>query len=386
MKRYLPLVAGVVAFGAASAHAQSSVTLYGIVDAGVNYVSNVAGHSMTSATSGTLSSSRWGLNGTEDLGGGLRAQFSLENGFDVMSGKAAQNGRLFGRHAYVGLVSDRYGSVLLGRQWDIFGDYLWQANASNRFGGVIATHPGDVDNLDSSYKTNNAVKYLSPSFNGFSFGGVYGFGNQAGSMSRNAMWSTGVHYQNRSLNLGAGYANFNRINTASMDGSGAAKGTLLVAPPVFSGYLSAERMEIYALGGTYQVGKWTLGGSFSHTRFSNLGSDAGPNRLHYHDDVLFFNGEVNALYAVTPSLYTGVVYHYTWSRPHDEQGGARYHQGGFTIDYSLSKRTDVYILAQYQHASGTDSLGESAVANLDGFSASNSSNQYVTRVGVRHRF
>ena len=86
-----------------SAMAQSSVTLYGLIDEGLNYTSNTGGHSNIQMESGFAQGSRWGLKGSEDLGGGNKAIFQLENGFDVNSGKLGQGGRMFGRQAYVGL-------------------------------------------------------------------------------------------------------------------------------------------------------------------------------------------------------------------------------------------------------------------------------------------
>jgi predicted porin len=98
--------------------AQSSVTLYGIVDTGVEYVShaNTKGEGIVRMPSITGSvPSRWGLRGREDLGGGYSAVFQLENGFNVRGGDAGQGGRLFGRQAWVGL-SGPFGTLSLGRQ------------------------------------------------------------------------------------------------------------------------------------------------------------------------------------------------------------------------------------------------------------------------------
>ena len=98
------------------ASAQSSVTLYGIVDAGVTYRSNervgspgaYTGHSDVGLTTGNLSGSRWGIKGSEDLGGGMRALFVLENGFDITNGTSGQGGRQFGRvppHVWQAMVA-----------------------------------------------------------------------------------------------------------------------------------------------------------------------------------------------------------------------------------------------------------------------------------------
>src|SRR5262245_38630711 len=100
---------------AVSAHAQSSVTLYGVIDAGLIYVNNVNGAHQYAAQAGWYQGNRWGLYGTEDLGGGYQAIFRLESGFSVQTGALGQGGALFGRQAYVGLASP-YGTVTLGRQ------------------------------------------------------------------------------------------------------------------------------------------------------------------------------------------------------------------------------------------------------------------------------
>ncbi len=106
-----------------AAYAQSSVTLYGLLDAGVNYISNDRGKANWTQTDGVLNGNRWGLKGVEDLGGGMKAVFQLENGFDG-SGNLKQGGRLFGRQAFVGLSSDTYGMITMGRQVDLTVEYV----------------------------------------------------------------------------------------------------------------------------------------------------------------------------------------------------------------------------------------------------------------------
>ncbi|WP_408457339.1 porin [Paraburkholderia fungorum] len=105
----LSIVAGV-------AHAQSSVTLYGSIGEGFEYISNLGGHADYALVSGTQQlGNRWGLKGTEDLGGGLSAVFQLENGFSVNNGSALPNGQMFGRQAYVGLASNDMGALTFGQ-------------------------------------------------------------------------------------------------------------------------------------------------------------------------------------------------------------------------------------------------------------------------------
>src|SRR5689334_13059243 len=116
MKKSLLALVALGAF-AGAAHAQSTVTLYGISDEGFMFNNNAKGKHLYSMASGVMQGSRWGLRGTEDLGGGLKAVFVLENGFDVNTGALKQGGLEFGRQAYVGLSSG-FGTVTLGRQYD----------------------------------------------------------------------------------------------------------------------------------------------------------------------------------------------------------------------------------------------------------------------------
>lgn len=153
-------------------HAQSSVTLYGLIDEGINYTNNVGGHSNFEMQSGFAQGSRWGLKGVEDLGGGTKAVFQLENGFDVNSGAAGQGKRMFGRQAYVGLQSDRLGTLTFGRQYDSVVDYLAPLTANGNWGGYLLSHPFDNDNTDNSFRLNNSVKFASNTYGGFSFGGA----------------------------------------------------------------------------------------------------------------------------------------------------------------------------------------------------------------------
>src|ERR1700761_4365986 len=83
-----------------AARAQSSVTLYGVIDAGVTYVSNAGGAHQVKFDDGVSYANRWGIKGTEDLGGGLKAVFALESGFHLGNGQISNGGALFGRAAF----------------------------------------------------------------------------------------------------------------------------------------------------------------------------------------------------------------------------------------------------------------------------------------------
>ncbi|KVD45447.1 porin [Burkholderia sp. MSMB1072] len=383
MKKSLLALVALGAF-AGAAHAQSSVTLYGIIDEGLLFNNNAGGKHLYSMASGVMQGSRFGLRGTEDLGGGLKAIFTLENGFDVNSGKLGQGGLMFGRQAYVGL-SSQYGTVTLGRQYDSVVDFVGPLEAGDQWGGYIAAHPGDLDNFNNAYRVNNAVKYTSQSYGGFTFGGLYSFGGQAGQFSKNQVWSLGAGYNNGPLVLGVGYLNARTPNQfGGMFNNGSTSSS--VSSPIYGAYANnANTYQVIGAGGAYTFGAATIGATYSNTKFK--GFSAGP---FVNQTATFNNGEINFKYQLTPALILGAAYDYTQGSKINGNSAAKYHQGSLGVDYFLSKRTDVYVIGVYQHASGNvlDSNGNvlKATAAINGLAGSSTSNQVAARVGIRHKF
>ena len=229
-------IAALAASFAGAANAQSSVTLYGLVDAGFTYVNNVQAPEVAdhfknnsfSMTGNNVQMSRWGLRGSEDLGGGLKAIFTLENGFNVNNGGSLDG--MFSRQAFVGL-STNAGTVTLGRQNDSVVDYLGPLSATGSWGGTYFAHPGNLDNLNGdTFRDNNSVKYSSANYAGFSFGGMYGFSNAAGSFADNRAYSVGAGYANGGLKLGAAYMQANGMNTNAGPTAGAIVGGPTTVP------------------------------------------------------------------------------------------------------------------------------------------------------------
>jgi predicted porin len=376
------------------ANAQSSVMLYGIIDEGFNYNSNMKGERSYALQSGVMQGSRWGFRGSEDLGGGLKTIFVLESGFDVNSGKSSQGGLLFGRQAFVG-ISSNYGSVTLGRQYDMDAEFVGPFEVGNQWAGNIGAHPGDLDNFNNTVRTNNSIKFKSVSYNGFSFGGMYSLGGVAGDVTRNQTWSVGAGYTNGPLALGVGYMNVRNPNVSffgnATTGTPSAS-TANTTYPVYSGFLSAHTYQVIGAGGFYTLGVATLGLTYSNVAFKDLGDlSSGPNASGYAGSVHFNNAEANFKYQVTPALIVGVAYDYTNSSKisagRATNDGATYHQGMLGVDYFLSKRTDVYVIGIYQKASGTDSRNLPAIASINNQSSPSSNDrQALVRVGIRHKF
>lgn len=192
-----------------AAWAQSSVQLYGELDAGLAYVSNVGGHSQYRLTTGTIDGSYWGLQGSEDLGGGARAIFRLERGYAVSTGQGLNDHPM-----YVGLGTDALGTLTFGRQYDSIHDYFAPFTLTGGTGGTAFAHVLDNDNANNSFLAANSVKYTSATYGGFSFGGLYAFSNAAGGFANNRAYSIGANYTLESFSAGAAYLhNDGRGNT-----------------------------------------------------------------------------------------------------------------------------------------------------------------------------
>ncbi|MFM0517389.1 MULTISPECIES: porin [Caballeronia] len=374
--------------------AQSSVLLYGIVDEGFQFNNNAGGKRQYYLASGELNGSRWGLRGSEDLGGGLKAIFVLENGFDVNTGRLGQGGLEFGRQAYVG-VSGGVGTVTLGRQYDSVVDYVGPLEAGDQWAGYLGAHPADNDNFNNTNRVNNAIKFTSPTLGGFNFGGMYSLGGVAGDATRNQIWSLGGGYTNGPLILGAAYLNVRNPNV-SFYGSGGTvapatagvPGSNLGNSPVISGYASAHMLQVIGAGASYTFGAATIGATYSNTKFKGLGdTTSGPAPLTgIAGTATLNNAEVNFRYQLTPALLLGAAYVFTKSSGVDGASGARYHQGALGVDYFLSKRTDVYMVGVYQKANGTDSTGNPAVASISQITPSSTDRQAALRFAIRHKF
>ncbi|NIE87360.1 MULTISPECIES: porin [unclassified Burkholderia] len=383
MKKTIALAA-LGAFGAA-AHAQSSVTLYGVIDAGITYTNKAAtasGHDkLVKYGDGVAQGSRWGIRGSEDLGGGLKAIFVLESGFSSGDGTLGQGGALFGRQAYVGLSKSNVGTLSFGRQYSFSTDIIGAnySAGSQTVAGNYAYHINDLDQLTSS-RINNAVKFSSANFSGLTFGGLYGFSNStsfAGSptvgttQGSSSTYSFGANFAQGPFSIGAAYTNIRFPNAAA---------------PAFSVSIANANtaglrdLETFGVGARYTAGPALGWVNWTHTRFEPL--NAAASTLN--------NYEIGGKYQVTTPLAASLAYTFS-----DLDGGfdGRWHQLSGALDYALSKRTDVYLLAIYQHAAGSNVVNGRSVPVQAEIGSSSSfignagaNSQFATRVGIRHRF
>ncbi|NIF77703.1 porin [Paraburkholderia sp. Cy-641] len=406
MKKKLILASLVLGTGAGAACAQSSVTLYGILDAGIGYSNNQAvtvtpgaagrpamlvNHSKLGFVSGSTFADRWGLKGVEDLGGGYRAVFTLENGFNIGTGAFASAGTMFNRQAFVGLGNTRYGTLTFGRQYDPLVD-LVEPLGPTRFLNGIAAHPGDLDDFDNSLRISNSVKYTSPVMGGFTIEALYGFGGQPGSMHDKSTYGIGAVYARGPLAGSVAYYRADNSKTGPDDvtnGTWVGSSDSIFNSSINAGFASAETLQIIGTAWNYVIGPVTLGLNYSNVQYR-----PGPFSL-FHRNQKFNTGGAVASWQVTSTLALATAYAYSRGSSVDGSSSPpQYNQISVAAFKNLSKRTILFLVGGYQHASGrtldafgnvvdaTASVGDAS--NGGGSSASNS--QVVVRAGIRHHF
>ncbi len=301
MKKSLIALAVLAAAGAASA--QSSVTLYGRVDAGLVSVKDQitpanGGKSTTKLDSNVLNNSLWGLKGTEDLGNGLKANFVLESGMSMDTGAQADTTRLFNRKATVGLSGD-FGTVELGRNYTAY-DSL--RSATNNTADTNMAVTGDVWKAGGDYnlRTDNSVRFDSNNYGGFSGSVAYAFGeNKATGKDSTDTLSLHVKYANGPVLVG--YAHQTEKQAVGSD----------------------TKYNLFA--GSYDFGVAKLNAGY------NKASRAGDNK-----DTEYQVG-VSAPFGAT-TVYFG------YASAKNEIAGVEVKRTGFDLaaTYALSKRTTAY--------------------------------------------
>lgn len=379
MKKTL-LAAALMAGFAGVAHAETSVTLYGILDAGIGYqkVKGSEGYvtsgpqteinsKRTGLINGIQSGNRWGLKGSEDLGDGLRAVFVLESGFDLGTGNSAQGGRLFGRQATLGLAGDSWGQLDFGRQTNIASKYL-SAVADPFGGGFDQANIGGAFTAANTVRYDNMVMYQTPNFSGFQFGVGYSFnGNGKQSWDKDLPVAGGGNVNAKDLNkqaitTGLRYAN-GPIGIALTYDQIRDRGVHADGKPV-------NDVQYYAQGEDTTIKSWNIGGSYdfevvkAYLAFGQTrnGLFEGQTFGELNQQALLGKGlKVNS-YLVGLSAPVGagtVMGSWTMADPdkapdsfykdyaHDSWEMKKQHTFSLGYSHPLSKRTNVYAIGSY---------------------------------------
>jgi general bacterial porin, GBP family len=346
----------------AYANAQSSVTLFGQIDEAIAYINNAGGGPSYRMRSGAWIGSQWGLNGTEDLGGGYKTFFRLENGFDINTGKLGQGSREFGRQSYVG-ISSPYGSLRFGRQYDEVVDYVGPIMANGR--GTAPIY--DIDNTGNDWTTSNAVKYTSPTYRGLSAAVMYAFGGVAGQISTNSVASAGAGYTAGPVQIGVAYTSVRNPYATWFDSTGASSIAL------FGSYLPTARdLNITAGGVAYTFGKLIARVGVSHSDLTDSSHGA---------DVQFNIYMAQLDYWLKPTIRLGAAVDLINSSIGSIGEHPKYRQYNLIADYYLSTRTDLYMWAIYGTAG--DGATQMQIGQLP---VSSTDRQFNINFGIRHRF
>ncbi|AIY39979.1 Outer membrane porin protein 32 precursor; putative 3-hydroxyphenylpropionic acid porine [Collimonas arenae] len=385
------LLATAAISGVGYAQAQTSVTIYGTADAAIVYSSNQRGNSNTYMNSGNLNASKLGFMGSEDLGGGSKAIFTLEQGFSINTGAQSDATKAFNRQAFVGLSDARYGTFTLGRQYTPYWRYVGGLGPTGVLTGATGAHPGDLDGLDTTIRINNSLVYASPVISGFQASALYGFGENAGNISAGNSSSAALRYDYNALSLALGYVKLTNNNLkgfAPWDPN-VTSGSYAQSP-VNAGYASARSVQMIAAAARYNPSdKWMLG-----LNFSNVQMTPGTASLFTHQATFNTAGLIST-YKLTPAITLAAGYSYTReSAANGISDPARYQQLSLEQTYDFSKRTALYFLQAYQRARG-QTLGANGVTPVnavavvgDSQNGSPSSNgkQFVGAIGIRHQF
>jgi predicted porin len=376
----LRLLVSMSALLASPVFAQSSVTLYGGIDLGIDYVNNSGGKSLVRMRDGMwdgMIGSRFGLKGTEDLGGGLKAIFKLESGFDATNGKSGQGGRMFGRNAYVGLADDSLGTVTLGRQYDLVADYLQPLTTPGQLSGPF-NHGGDIDNTATSFRVNNAVKYASPSLAGLTFGGMYAFSAAPNGSGTTGLWAAGAAYGFAGLKLGAVYEHINQPAEQFSEGDyiGNTTGSEIGASGPFSYIGNPANQKILGAGISYDFGRESIGFSYTNVSFDQANGTTSSVR--------FDNYDVWGKYNFTPFWSAGASFIYTSGTINYNGARPKYYLTGLSTNYALSKSTSLYAMVAVGQAGGSAKYAD--IFDYVVGSASTTNRQVLTHIGIYHMF
>jgi predicted porin len=354
-------IAAVMAGACASAQAQTNVTIYGRIDAGINYQSNQAGANGSRGSKWGIDGNEWGTSmfgfkGNEDLGGGLKALFTLESGFDASNGQVNGGSGLWTRRSFVGL-SGSGGTLKMGKDLAIQSDPIWALDPT----GQQALSTATLVKERNWPQTNNMVSYESPNFGGFSATVMHGFGEAAGSFTKGVVPTTGP----------------TNINNGSRDGISLAfvqpnyelRAIYDVQRDTNGQYSSlfASSKEL-TLGGTLTLDKLKLFAGYENLRANSVATGNPDRANHYW---------LGANYQITPALtLIGAAYHVNVNAG---VGSANlFVVGG---NYSLSKRTLLYAtVGTVRNGANSDFSVEYGGGGIKG------QNQQAFYTGISHSF
>lgn len=378
MKKTL-LAAALLAGFAGAASAQSSVTLYGILDGGLRYqsISLANGDGVTNfgGAYGTQSGNRWGMKGVESLGNGNNAIFMLESGFDVGNGTSQQGGRLFGRQSWLGVENTAWGQVRLGRMLSLTTDYL--VNAVDPFGaGFGQLNMGHAFTSGNTLRLDNVLMYKTPNMSGFEAGLGYSFATGLTSNGGQTGYGFATSNNTRQLTVGAKYANGPFYAAASYEKAYAADSTTQNGNSVnnwnIAGSYDFKVLKLAVGYGQTRDGFWAGSGAGAVGASLAVAPNGSTNALVFAPSVGYNSYIVGATIPV--NAVSRVLLSWTMIAPNTNMKDAynAQNQSSFNLGYTydFTKRTNLYTY-----------IGQSVnYATID------TAKSTVVGVGLRHQF
>jgi predicted porin len=378
-----------LATAVSSTFAQSSVTLYGIVDEAIRYQTNAGpgGKDQVAMTSGPETHSRWGMRGSEDLGDDWSAIFRLENGFEAYDGQLHVPNTLFSRQAFVGLSNKTWGSLTFGRQYapayDTLGDIFDPLTVGNYW-----QNSWMYNGIGPYLEVNNSVKYKG-SFAGLDINALYGFGNQPGAVGLGYTYATELTYTYGPAMLNAGFQQVSVPTSAT----GSSVGTSVGSP------INGAKSNFLHISGAFKINHdirllagWLRGqdrtgltDSYMQQSGAPTLKAGSPNRI---DDTYYVGANWNAM----PSLLFTFAYYYGQTRNAellDGTLGRGVNQSGTILaEYSFTKRTEIYGITDFARGTGAFSADYPGGVNGDGVPTNTigRTNQLGVAVGLRTMF
>jgi GBP family porin len=378
MKKTL-LAAALLAGFAGAASAQSSVTLYGVLDGGLRYSSvslaNGDGVSNFGGAYGVQSGNRWGMKGVESLGNGNNAMFQIESGFDMGNGAGQQGGRLFGRASWVGLQNNAWGDVRLGRMTNLTSD--WMVGGLDPFAaGFGQLNMGHAFTSGNTVRLDNTLMYRTPNMSGFQAGLGYSFATGLTSNGGTTGYGFATSNNSRQITAGLKYANGPFYAAATYEKAYASEATVM----------NGQSVNNWNIGASYDLKVVKLGVAYGQTRDGFwAGSGAGgtgaaiattpsgsTNALVFAPSVGYNSYIVGATIPV--NAVSRVLLSWTMIAPNTNMKDAynAQNQSSFNLGYTydFTKRTNLYTY-----------VGQSVnYATID------TAKSTVVGVGIRHMF
>lgn len=351
-----------------------NVEMYGVLDFGVTWVDDEGGESKVTGRDSVNWGNRIGFKGSLPLTDDLKGVFKLEHGFKLSDGVISQYDTMWGRQAYAGVESAKYGTLTYGRQYDFMYENFNQLNIGG-YATTYAGHHGDLDRI-SGWRIDNSIKYMSPYMNGFSFGVMYSSDDRAyalqgddygfGNTPLESM-SAGASYFGGTWSIAAAYVNIEGDTVYPLLQAGVPS---LDGVTMYGAGVNADR-EIFALGGFVMLGDFALVLNTSQTTLSDMVEQATQTAIE--DDATQNVYEIGGYYPIAEKTLLIGGYQYSELEEYD------FDQVTLGVKYDFTDYAWLYTSYSYMTGSEGTQVNQGAAWYLEN---SSTDSQQTARIGM----